>query len=112
MTTINKIYIFFTILHYNVVMTVRINEHLQHIIRKPNTNTTKQAGFGMESTGKAEEREVKEQLTTVNRGREKTGRLQLATVWRDSDSTERDGVASVRSYAPDESGGRGGGGEV
>ena len=62
----------------------------------------------MESTGKAEEREVKEQLMTPDQ----RGRLQLATVWRDSDSTERDGVASVRSYAPDESGRRGGGGAV
>ena len=69
MTTINKIYIFFTILHYNVVMTVRINEHLQHIIRKPNTNTTKQAGFGMESTGKAEERQTPLQIEAHKKSR-------------------------------------------
>ena len=34
----------------------------------------------MEFTGKAEEREAKEQLTTVNGGKQKRGRLQLATV--------------------------------
>lgn len=56
----------------------------------------------------------KKQLTTVNGGREERGRLQLATVRRDSDRTERDGEASIRSYAPDEvgEGGKGGRGVV